>query len=167
MDNYKLQKAKEFTRFYSTCFPGKTIPCIPKSIDDLNILEREAMRQFEGGVMFQNYFRDEDALPPDIFVRYSEGGRYNTTDVEGLRKANFEHEAVQLEKRIEESRMEIMNMEIEASKQRQAVKKQQLDEFNKLPLGHPLKQPSQESIMRARQQWNITDRPSWEMDQNG
>ena len=45
--------------------------------------------------------------------------------------------------------------------------KQQLDEFNKLPLGHPLKQPSQESIMRARQQWNITDRPSWEMDQNG
>ena len=162
MDNYKLQKAKEFTRFYSTCFPGKTIPCIPKSIDDLNILEREAMRQFEGGVMFQNYFRDEDALPPDIFVRYSEGGRYNTTDVEGLRKANFEHEAVQLEKRIEESRMEIMNMEIEASKQRQAVKKQQLDEFNKLPLGHPLKQPTPEQIQHARETWGITGLADWQ-----
>ena len=167
MDNYKLQKAKEFSRFYSTCFPGKEIPCIPKSINDLNILEKEAMRQFEGGVMFQNYFRDEDALPPDIFVRYSEGGRYNTTDVEGLRKANFEHEAVQLEKRIEESRMEIMNMEIEASKQRQAQQQKQREEFAKLPLGHPLKAPSPESVMRARQQWNISDRPSWELDQNG
>ena len=167
MENYKLQKAKEFTRFYSTCFPGKAIPCIPKSIDDLNILEREAMRQFEGGVMFQNYFRDEDKLPPDIFVRYSEGKGYWTSDVEGLRKANFEHEAVQLEKKIEEGKMEIMNREIEASKQRQEQQKQQREAFAKLPLGHPLKQPSQESIMRARQQWNITDRPSWEMDQNG
>ena len=162
MENYKLQKAKEFTRFYSTCFPGKAIPCIPKSIDDLNILEREAMRQFEGGVMFQNYFRDEDALPPDIFVRYSEGGRYNTTDVEGLRKANFEHEAVQLEKRIEQGRQEIMQMEIEASKQRQAVKKQQLDEFNKLPLGHPLKQPTPEQIQHARETWGITGLADWQ-----
>ena len=167
MDNYKLQKAKEFSRFYSTCFPGKEIPCIPKSINDLNILEREAMRQFEGGVMFQNYFRDEDALPPDIFVRYSEGGRYYTTDVEGLRKANFEHEAVQLEKRIEQGKQEIMQMEIEASKQRQEQQKQQREAFAKLPLGHPLKAPSPESVMRARQQWNITDRPSWEIDQNG
>ena len=86
MDNYKLQKAKEFTRFYSTCFPGKEIPCIPKSINDLNILEREAMRQFEGGVMFQNYFRNEDALPADIYGRYCDGGKYHTTDVDGLRK---------------------------------------------------------------------------------
>ena len=162
MENYKLQKAKEFTRFYSTYFPGKTIPCIPKSINDLNILEREAMRQFENGVMFQNYFRDEDALPPDIFVRYSEGGRYNTTDVEGLRKANFEHEAVQLEKRIEQGRQEIMQMEIEASKQRQAVKKQQLDEFNKLPLGHPLKQPTPEQIQHARETWGISGLADWQ-----
>ena len=102
MENYKLQKAKEFTRFYSTCFPGKAIPCIPKSIDDLNILEMEAMRQFERDVMSKNYFRDKDTLPLDILVRYSEGGKYHTADVNGLIKANFEHEVVHLEKRIEQ-----------------------------------------------------------------
>ena len=68
---------------------------------------------------------------------------------------------------IEQGKQEIMQMEIEASKQRQEQQKQQREAFAKLPLGHPLKAPSPESVMRARQQWNITDRPSWEIDQNG
>ena len=122
----------------------------------------EAMRQFERDVMSKNYFRDEDTLPLDILVRYSEGGKYHTADVNGLIKANFEHEAVQLEKRIEQGRQEIMQMEIEASKQRQALKKQQLDEFNKLPLGHPLKQPTQEQIQHARETWGITGLADWQ-----
>ena len=127
----------------------------------------EAMRQFERDVMSKNYFRDEDNLPLDILVRYSEGGKYHTADVNGLIKANFEHEVVHLEKRIEEGKMEMLNREIEAGKQRQAQQNQQLDEFNKLPLVRPLKAPSPESVRRSKQQLNITDRHSWGIDQNG
>ena len=38
--------------------------------------------------------------------------------------------------------------------------------FRALPLGHPAKAPSPEAVARAKAQWKISDRPSWELNQD-
>ena len=55
-------------------------------------------------------------------------------------------------------------MQIRAEQGRKEYLRQQkeMQAWQNLPLGHPLKQPSPENIARTRAQWGITGQPNWD-----
>ena len=59
MDNLQSYYAKEFARFYTRSFPNMPCKPVPKSINDLNFTEKTVLQDWEGGVLYQNLFRDK------------------------------------------------------------------------------------------------------------
>ena len=55
----------------------------------------------------------------------------------------------------------LLAVNMQASEERFKAQQKTHEEFQKLPLSHPLKQPSPEAQQHARESWNITGKPSW------
>ena len=168
MDNLQSYYAKEYARFFKASFPNMPCKPVPKSIDDLNFTEKTVLQEWEGGVLYQNMFRNAESLPADVLARHLDGGRYNVGDEVALRNAGFVADAIRVEGEIAAAKQQIRENELAAITARNAERDKRieayknLDPMTKLAM-HP---PSAEEIARARAQWNITDRPSWEMDKD-
>ena len=168
MDNLQSHYAKEFARFYTRSFPNMPCKPIPTSLDDLTFTEKTVLEDWEGGVLFQNLFRNAENLPADVLARHLDGGNYHVGDQEALRAAGFTADAIRVEGQIAAAKQQIREKELaEITARNEARDKRieaykNLDPMTKLAM-HP---PSAEEVARARAQWNITDRPSWEMDKD-
>ena len=100
MQDLRSHYAKEFARFYLNSFPNKTCNPIPSKLEDLDFTEKVVLQDWEGGVLYQNLFRDSKKLPADVLARHLDGGRYNVGDQTALRAAGFTADAARVEGQI-------------------------------------------------------------------
>ena len=107
MQDLRSHYAKEFARFYLNSFPNKPCKPIPASLEDLDFTEKVVLQDWEGGVLYQNLFREVDKLPADVLARHLDGGRYNVGDQTALRAAGFTADAARLEGEIYKARQQI------------------------------------------------------------
>ena len=163
MDNLQSYYAKEFARFYTRSFPNMPCKPVPKSINDLNFTEKTVLQDWEGGVLYQNLFRDTKSLPADVLARHLDGGRYNVGDQEALRAAGFTADAIRVESEIAAGNQQIREDELAAITARNAERDRRLAEYNKLSPYQKMAMnpPSPESIARARAEWGITGEPTF------
>ena len=47
---------EEFVKYYQTEFPGKPVPPMPKTPQELNITERLSLANWNNGILYQNLF---------------------------------------------------------------------------------------------------------------
>ena len=97
MQDLRSHYAKEFARFYLNSFPNKPCKPIPSKLEDLDFTEKVVLQDWEGGVLYQNLFREVDKLPADVLARHLDGGRYNVGDQTALRAAGFTADAARVE----------------------------------------------------------------------
>ena len=114
MDNLQSHYATEYARFSSSCFPNMPCKPLPKSIDDLSFTEKTVLQDWEGGVLFQNLFRNSENLPADVLARHLDGGRYHVGDQEALRAAGFTADANRVESEIAAAKQKIQEDELAA-----------------------------------------------------
>jgi len=159
MDNLQSYYAKEFARFYTRSFPNMPCKPVPKSIDDLNFTEKTVLQDWEGGVLYQNLFRNEKALPADVLGRYLDGGNYHVGDQEALRAAGFTADAARVEGQIAAGKQQIRENELAAITARNAERDRRLAEYNKLSPYQKMAMnpPSPQSIAKCREEWGITE----------
>ena len=164
MDNLQSHYAKEYARFSSSCFPNMPCKPLPKSIDDLSFTEKTVLQEWEGGVLYQNLFRNSENLPADVLARHLDGGRYHVGDQEALRAAGFTAEAIRIEAEIEEGRRQLREKELAEITARNEARDRRLAEYQKLDPMQKLAMnpPSAEEVMRTRERWGITGKADWE-----
>ena len=97
MQDLKSHYAREFARFYINSFPNKPCKPIPSKLEDLDFTEKVVLQDWEGGVLYQNLFRQTDKLPADVLARHLEGGKYHIGDQAALRAAGFTADAARVE----------------------------------------------------------------------
>ena len=121
MQDLRSHYAKEFARFYLNSFPNKPCKPIPSKLEDLDFTEKVVLQDWEGGVLYQNLFREVDKLPADVLARHLDGGRYNVGDQTALRAAGFTADAARVEgqilaakKKLEEDKLAEMIVRNEA-----------------------------------------------------
>ena len=112
MDNLQSHYAKEFARFYTRSFPNMPCKPIPTSLDDLTFTEKTVLEDWEGGVLFQNLFRNAENLPADVLARHLDGGNYHVGDQEALRAAGFTADAIRVEGQIAAAKQQIREKEL-------------------------------------------------------
>jgi len=113
MDNLQSYYAKEFARFYLKSFPNQPCKSVPSKLEDLNFTERTVLQDFEGGVLYQNMFRNVDALPADVLARHLDGGKYHVGDQTALRSAGFTADAARVEGEILAAQNQMREKELE------------------------------------------------------
>ena len=164
MDNLQSHYAKEYARFSSSCFPNMPCKPLPKSIDDLSFTEKTVLQEWEGGVLYQNLFRNSENLPADVLARHLDGGRYHVGDQEALRAAGFTAEAIRIEAEIEEGRRQLREKELAEITARNEARDKKLEAYKNLdPMTKlAMNPPSAEEVMRTREKWGITGKADWE-----
>ena len=154
MDNLQSYYAKEFARFYRTTFPNMSCKSVPKSLDDLNFTETTTLQDWEGGVLYQNLFRDTEKLPADVLVRHLDGGKYHVGDQEALRAAGFTADAARVEGEIAAARQLMRENELaEITARNEARDKARLEE-SRIPKNIGFNDPS---AVKARRDWGLSD----------
>ena len=143
----------EFSSFWSKAFPNKPCPALPKSKEDLGLMEQLAL-QNENPILYQNLFRSGfESMPADTATRLRED-RCWREDIPILREHGWEHKANQLEEQVTEAQRLILEKQILESQERQKVQQQQRESIN--PYTQPL---SPETIARTRREWGISGEP--------
>jgi len=152
----------QFADFMSKTFPNATCPPLPKKVDDLPATIEMAL-QNEDPILYQNLFGGKSgALPADVQNRFNKNCLL-PRDAQALREHGFEYYAQQCEKVAEQVDDLRLQQGAEEGRKRYLEAKKAQEEWNRLPLGHPAKAPTPESVQRSKEQWGITGRPSWEL----
>ena len=157
MQDLRSHYAKEFARFYVNSFPNKPCKPLPASLDDLNFTEKSVLMDWEGGVLYQNLFRQTDKLPADVLARHLEGGKYHVGDQAALRAAGFTADATRIEGEILAARNKIEEDKLAEMKARNDARE---EEIRNRPQGfHPTKNISfnDPSAIAARRQYGLSD----------
>ena len=150
-----------FADFMSKTFPNATCPPLPKKASDLPATIEMTLAN-EDPILYQNLFGGKSgALPADVQHRFNNNSLLPRDD-EALRQNGFEYYAQQCEKVAAQADDLKLQQDAEAGRKLYLEQKRAQEEWHKLPLGHPAKAPTPESVQRARQQWGITGKPSWE-----
>ena len=154
MQDLRSHYAKEFARFYLNSFPNKPCKPIPSKLEDLDFTEKVVLQDWEGGVLYQNLFREVDKLPADVLARHLDGGRYNVGDQTALRAAGFTADAARVEGEILAAQNKIEEDKLqEMIARNEARDKARLEESRK-PKNIDFNSPS---AVRARRDWNLSD----------
>ena len=157
MQDLRSHYAKEFARFYVNSFPNKPCKPIPASLEDLDFTEKVVLQDWEGGVLYQNLFRDSKKLPADVLARHLDGGRYNVGDQTALRAAGFTADAARVEGQILAAKNKLEEDKLAEMKARNDAKE---EEIRNKPVGfHPTKNISfwDPSAVAFRRQHGISD----------
>ena len=157
MQDLRSHYAREFARFYVNSFPNKPCKPIPASLDDLDFTEKVVLQDWEGGVLYQNLFRQTDKLPADVLARHLDGGEYHVGDQTALRNAGFTADATIVEGQILAAKNKI---EEDKLAEKKARNDQRAAEIANRPSGfHPTKNISfnDPSAIAARRQYGLSD----------
>ena len=161
MDNLQSHYAKEFARFYVNSFPNMPCKPVPSKLEDLNFTEKTALQQWEGGVLYQNMFRDAKSLPADVLGRYLKGGRYHVGDQEALRNSGFIADANRVEAQIEEGRQQLREKELAAITARNQARDKELQRQMQMSGAEKMAQKPigfwDPSAVAFRRQYGISD----------
>ena len=142
---------------------GLTVGVTPKSAKDMGLQMEMIMRE-EDPYLFQNLTNpDPSNLPADVKIRHQKQ-QYWTSDIDALQEAGFTGAAEHIKSEMAQSRQELFDKKIAESQKQQQIEQAKIKAWQDLPLGHPEKQPSPESVQRARASWGITGAPSWELN---
>ena len=163
MQNPNLE---QFNQFWIDNF-REDVPPLPKKPNDLTITQQETMRS-QAPKLYQNLFRtslDSGMLPADLELRL----RRNTVWVEDedrLRKYGWEHQANEIRDARVAFEKQQMDKATAESAARVAKREKELEAYRNMdPMAKlAMNPPSPEAVARARAEWGITDRPSWEID---
>lgn len=158
----------KFVEFYQDCFPNAAVPPLPTSPEDLPLTPRLTLQNYKGGMLYQNLFGRSGqgvGLPGDVQLRLNQG-TLQPEDASALRAANLTYYAEQCEKAGKQREDAAMAEATARATANAEAQRRAQEAFRALPLGHPAKAPSPEAIARAKAQWKISDRPSWELNQD-
>mgnify|MGYP001158456160 CR=1 FL=1 len=140
---------------------GLAIGVTPKSAKDMGLKVEMIMRE-EDPYLYQNLCSPStDNLPADVKLRFQKGIHW-VQDVDVYDSNGFTGIAANIRKEIIKAEQQIMEDRMVESQKIQKNQEAERKAFEALPLGHPLKQPTPESIARTRESWGITGRVSWE-----
>ncbi len=126
MQDLRSHYAKEYARFYRNSFPNKPCKPVPASLEDLDFTEKVVLQDWEGGVLYQNMFRDTKSLPADVLARHLDGGRYNVGDEVALRAAGFTADATRVEGEILAARKKIEEDKLAEMKARNDAREEEI-----------------------------------------
>ena len=154
MQDLKSYYAKEFARFYLNSFPNKPCKPVPSKLEDLNFTEKSVLMDWEGGVLYQNLFREVDKLPADVLARHLDGGRYNVGDQTALRAAGFTADAARVEGEILAAQNKIEEDKLQEMIARNEARDKARIEESKKPKNISFWEPS---AVAFRRQHNISD----------
>ena len=154
MQDLRSHYAKEFARFYLTSFPNKPCKPIPSKLEDLDFTEKVVLQDWEGGVLYQNLFREVDKLPADVLARHLDGGRYNVGDQTALRAAGFTADAARVEGEILAAQNKIEEDKLQEMIARNEARDKARIEESKKPKNISFWDPS---AVAFRRQHNISD----------
>ena len=154
MQDLRSHYAKEFARFYLNSFPNKPCKPIPSKLEDLDFTEKVVLQDWEGGVLYQNLFRDAKSLPADVLARHLDGGRYNVGDQTALRAAGFTADAARVEGEILAAQNKIEEDKLQEMIARNEARDKARIEESKKPKNISFWDPS---AVAFRRQHNISD----------
>ena len=154
MQDLRSHYAKEFARFYLNSFPNKPCKPSPSKLEDLDFTEKVVLQDWEGGVLYQNLFREVDKLPADVLARHLDGGRYNVGDQTALRAAGFTADAARVEGEILAAQNKIEEDKLQEMIARNEARDKARIEESKKPKNISFWDPS---AVAFRRQHNISD----------
>ena len=154
-----------FIDFWNSNF-NSPCPPLPKKTSDLNLTELEQLRIYDGGKLYQNLFRtslDSGKLPADLEKRLREN-RIWVEDENRLREHGWEAAANEILEAKVKFQKDQLDKATAESAARTAQREKELEAYKNLdPMAKlAMNPPSQEAIMRARQQWGISGKADWE-----
>ena len=150
----------DFANWWTRAFPGTQCPPVPKKPEQLGLSARMAL---ESGnpILFQNLFGGMGStnLPADTVMRRN-NGQLQASDIPHLRAAGLEHDAQQLEQRVQQQmdqRMADQALSSRENYQQAMAKNQAWNESGLLArLGHTPLDP--QVIAENRRKWGIKGR---------
>ena len=157
---------EQFNQFWIDNF-REDVPPLPKKPNDLTITQQETMR-VQAPKLYQNLFRttlDSGMLPADLELRLRRNAVW-VEDEDRLRKYGWEHEANEIrDARVAFEKQQLDKATAESAA-RVAKREKELEAYRNMdPMAKlAMNPPSPEAVARARAEWGITDRPSWEID---
>ena len=157
---------EQFNQFWIDNF-REDVPPLPKKPNDLTITQQETMR-VQAPKLYQNLFRttlDSGMLPADLELRLRRNAVW-VEDEDRLRKYGWEHEANEIrDARVAFEKQQLDKATAESAA-RVAKREKELEAYRNMdPIAKlAMNPPSPEAVARARAEWGITDRPSWEID---
>ena len=151
----------DFARFWRSEMNSLQCPPSPKEITDLPLSARMLLENFEGGKLCQDMFGNPSALPADTLFRF-QNEQFVPDDIEHYERAGLTVAAETARNRAAAAGDQQLQIRAEQGRKEYLRQRKEMQAWQDLPLGHPLKQPSGEDIARTRAEWGITDQPSWE-----
>ena len=151
---------EEWVKFHQTTFPDKEVPPYPSKKDDISFSCQLALENWNEGKLNQNLFGNKvvgAGLAGDVQLRLQQNALL-PTDGDALRKANLTFYANQCDEAARRTDAVALEKAARLSAERAAQEAKAQAEFAALPLGHPLKRPSEESIQQTRELWGLTGR---------
>ena len=151
---------EEWVKFHQTTFPDKPVPAYPTKKDDISFSCQLALEGWNEGKLNQNLFGNKvvgAGLAGDVQLRLQQNALL-PTDGDALRKANLTFYANQCDEAARRTDAVALEKAARLSAERAAQEAKAQAEFAALPLGHPLKRPSEESIQQTRELWGLTGR---------
>ena len=151
---------EEWVKFHQTTFPDKEVPPYPSKKDDISFSCQLALEGWNEGKLNQNLFSNKtvgQGLPADVQLRLQQNALL-PTDGDALRKANLTYYAGLCDQAAARTDAVALEKAARLSAERAAQEAKAQAEFAALPLGHPLKRPSEESIQQTRGLWGLTGR---------
>ena len=157
---------EQFNQFWIDNF-REDVPPLPKKPNDLTITQQETMR-VQAPKLYQNLFRttlDSGMLPADLELRLRRNAVW-VEDEDRLRKYGWEHQANEIrDARVAFEKQQLDKATAESAA-RVAKREKELEAYRNMdPIAKlAMNPPSPEAVARARAEWGISDRPSWEID---
>ena len=151
---------EEWVKFHQTTFPTKEVPPYPTKKSDVSFSCQLALESWDQGKLNQNLFGNKvvgAGLAADVQLRLQQNALL-PTDGDALRKANLTYYAGLCDEAAARTDAVALEKAARLSAERAAQEAKAQAEFAALPLGHPLKRPSEESIQQTRELWGITGR---------
>ncbi len=151
----------DFARFWRSEMNSLQCPPYPKKITELPLSARMLLENFEGGKLCQDMFGNPSALPADTLFRF-QNEQFVPDDIEHYERAGLTVAAETARKRAAAADDQQLQIRAEQGRKEYLRQQKEMQAWQNLPLGHPLKQPSPENIARTRAQWGITGQPNWD-----
>ena len=151
---------EEWVKFHQETFPTKEVPAYPTKKSDVSFSTQLALENWNEGKLNQNLFGNKTVgagLAGDVQLRLQQNALL-PTDGAALRKANLTYYAGLCDEAAARTDAVALEKAARLSAERAAQEAKAQAEFAALPLGHPLKRPSEESIQQTRELWGITGR---------
>ena len=123
----------------------------------------EMTLQNEDLILYQNLFSGKSGVFLADFQQRFNQNFLLPRDAKELREHGFEYFVQQCKKVAELVDDLKLQQDAEEGRKRYLEAKKAQEEWNRLPLDHSAKAPTPESVQRAKEQWGITYRPSWEL----